>query len=185
MSVSNLLELFGQSLKEDLQSNLKTKMAAKSKNGFSGDTRLEASIRISYVDNDGDIIGVDLYLNNYYQWVNAGRAAGKGISKEGQISLEKWIKSRGLNKGLSPLKKKQIKAIKNKTVRKSVKQVSQEKVIKRIVFAISKKIKERGYEATHFFNEVLYDGRLEKLKQRMKEEYGKDLQLEIIAPHKK
>ena len=180
MSVSKLIELFAIKLQEDLQSTLKAKLLSKSKNGFSGDSRLAASIRISYYENGGDIFGFDLLMNDYYKWVNKGRAAGKGISREGQVKLEKWIKSRGLKPALTDNRKKKISSVRNKRIKKSFKKLSEDKAIKKVVFAISKKIKEKGYEANHFFDEVIKDGRVEKLKARMKEAYKQELELEIL-----
>jgi ribosomal protein S26 len=174
MPVDKAIEMFAQKLSEDLQSELQVAMSRKSKTGFDGNTRLGASIRISYLENDGDIFGFELYLNDYYKWVNEGRKAGKGISREGQEKLVKWIKSRGIVP-----KVKAIKTIKNKQLRKGVKQITTDKLIKKMVFAISKKIKEKGYEATHFFDNVLYDGRIERFRKYLLEQYKIDLQLEI------
>lgn len=174
MPASNAIELFGQKLLEDLNESLKRKMSAKSKTGFSGDTRLGASIRIAYLDNQDEVFGFELYLQDYYKWVNEGRKAGKGISREGQEKLKKWIKSRGIKPSV-----KSIRTIKNKQIRKGVKQITEEKLINKMVFAISKKIKEKGYEATYFWDEVINDGRVEKFQTYLKEQYRIDFQLEI------
>lgn len=174
MSASRAIELFAQKLSEDLQDELRMQLARKSKTGFSGDSKLGASIRISYLQNGDDVFGFELYLADYWKWVNDGRAAGKGISREGQEKLIKWIKSRGLKPTV-----KQIKTIKNKTVRKSVKQITEDKLLKRMVFAISKKIKDKGYEANHFFDNVINDGRIPRFQQYLLEQYKIDLQLEI------
>lgn len=180
MSASSLIELFAENLKRDLQESLKNKLQAKSKNGYSGDSRLGASIRVSYLDSAGEIFGFELYLSDYFYWVNKGRASGKGISKEGQENLIRWIRSRGLQPTV-----KAIKTIKNKQIRKAVKQLSTEKQIKSMVFAISKKIKDKGYDANYFFDEVINDGRIERLTTRFKEQYKQDLQLQINDMTKK
>lgn len=184
MPVQRAIELFAQKLSEDLQAELRRDLAAKSKNGFSGDSRLGASIRIQYLTAGDTVYGFELYLNDYYYWVNKGRKPGKGISREGQANMAKWIKIRGLIPQLSDRKTKKIKAIKDKTVRKQTKTISQEKAIKQVVFVMSKKIKEKGYEGTHFFDKVLKDGRIQTFTQYLLNQYSVDLQLEIVEPLK-
>ena len=66
MSFSNAIELFAESMLVDLRENLKLKLAAKSNNGFNGDSRLGASIRIKYLQNGDNIFGFELYLSDYY-----------------------------------------------------------------------------------------------------------------------
>ena len=49
---------------------------------------------------------------------------------------------------------------------------------------LSKKIKEKGYEGNHFFDNVLKDGRIEKFTAYLMNQYKVDLQLEIVEPLK-
>lgn len=179
MSASSLIELFAENLKRDLQENLKTKLQAKSKNGYSGDSRLGASIRVSYLDSAGEIFGFELYLSDYFYWVNKGREPGN-VSIEGRDNLIRWIKSRGLKPTV-----KAIKTIKNKQIRKSVKQLTEEKKLERYATAIQKKIQLYGYDGNYFFDEVINDGRIERLTTRFKEQYKQDLQLQINDMTKK
>ena len=95
-----------------------------------------------------------------------------------------WIKSRGLAPTISDSKKKQIKSINNKQVKKAVRQISLEKRVKQVVYVMSKKIKEKGYDANHFFDEVVNDGRIEKFGKYLREQYAIDLQLQIVEPLK-
>lgn len=184
MKVSNVIELFADKLKTDLQELLQRKLAAKSDKGYDGNSALGASIRISFLEHAGLIYGFELYLSDYYYWVNKGRQPGKGISREGQEKLAMWIKSRGLAPTISDRRKKQIKSIQNKKVKKAYKQISLEKKIKQVVFVISKKIKEKGYEANHFFDEVVNDGRIERFTTYLREQYKQDLELALIEPLK-
>jgi hypothetical protein len=179
MSVTRVLEFFAIKLKEDIQHELVEVMKKKSKNGFSGDTRLGASIRIEYLQKGDEIYGFNLYINDYYYWVNKGRKAGKGVSKEGQEKLAMWVKTRGLIPQIAKRTDKRIKSIKNKKVRQGAKKLSMDKRIKSFVFVISQKIKKKGYEATHFFDKVINDGRVPKLLDYIKEAYQQELDLEI------
>jgi hypothetical protein len=167
MSVTRVLEFFAIKLKEDIQHELVEVMKKKSKNGFSGDTRLGASIRIEYLQKGDEIYGFNLYINDYYYWVNKGRKAGKGVSKEGQEKLAMWVKTRGLIPQIA------------KRTDKRIKKLSMDKRIKSFVFVISQKIKKKGYEATHFFDKVINDGRVPKLLDYIKEAYQQELDLEI------
>lgn len=176
MSAESFIELFAENLKRDLQDNLKEKLLAKSKGGFSGDSRLGASIRIVYTTEGTLLTGFELWLNDYYQWVDEGRQPGN-VSREGQQSIAMWVKSRQLVGQASTRSKKQVKSLKNKKVKKAVKQVNFEKLVQRIVYPIVKKITKFGYKGNFFFSEVVNDGRLDKFKQRLSEAYGQEIQI--------
>lgn len=183
MPLGSAIQLFAESLVLDLQANLKKKLlqkAAKYNSEFSGDSRLGASIRIEYLQFGDTIYGFNLYMSDYYYWVNKGRESGKGVSREGQEKMAAWVRSRGMTPTLGDRTKKRIAKIKDKKVKKQTKQISYDKKVKQVVFIISKTIKERGYEANHFMDEVLADGRLKRFSQYLKEQYKQDLELEIV-----
>jgi hypothetical protein len=46
-----------------------------------------------------------------------------------------------------------------------------------MVYVISRKIKEKGYEGTGFWDKVIKDGRVEKLRELIKQELKKDIEI--------
>lgn len=174
MSAQVLLDEFGKKIVNDVRASYLEKQAAKAaKLGkpFNPNSRLAASM--SYEINQTDE-GIEMVFKmaDSYIYVDKGRAPGP-VSKQGQESIARWIKTRGLTPSISNLKKRQIKSIKSRTVKKAVRQISQEKAIKSLVFVIARKLKAEGYDATHFYSVIEKDGRLEEIKTKVLDEIKK------------
>lgn len=165
MSVQKILEEFGTGLKEDLQSEL----IKKGVTSDGQDSRLGASIRFYFTANSNGGPILNLALNDYYEAVNDGRGANE---KPPPITpLINWIKRKGLKPEISKKRNLTFKSLKNKTVKKSFKAITREKAILGYAIAISKNIAKHGtikrfnYTGSHFFDIVVKDGRVEKLKK--------------------
>ncbi len=91
-----------------------------------------------------------------------------------------WIKRRGIKPQPNETRTKKVKALKNKTIKKAVKQQDRAKQIKSIAFAISRNIGKNGYEGNHFYSEVVNDGRMAQLKADLSALLKKDIEIEII-----
>jgi hypothetical protein len=173
MAFDKAIELFAEKLLGDLRDTLQKKLRAKSKSGHDGNSRLGASLKIVYYRSGSLITGFQITANDYHVWVNAGRSKG-GVSIKGQENIERWIKTRGIKPNFD----KQLKTKKKRISKLSGKQIYDRKV-KQLTFLISRKLKNKGYEGTHFVNEVLGDGRIERFNEYILKQYQIELELEI------
>jgi hypothetical protein len=177
MTIRDILDEFGTNLKEDLQKEL-LKKGVETNGGQN--SRLGASIRFFFT-NDGQTL--NLGLNDYYEAVDKGRGENK---KNPPITpILNWIKRKGITFELSTKRKALIKGTKNKTVRKGLKQMSLEKKRLGLAFGISKSIgkhgtiKRFGYHGANFFDTVVKDGRIEKLKKDLSEVCKQEIKIAI------
>ena len=183
-----LLSEFGKDITVDLKSNLKkrleeraAKTLAKSKYKDKSvkklTSRLEASILANPVKYVNGGLLFTLTMNDYWDAVNSGR---KPTTKSGDGSLRKnlirWIKTRKLKIEVSKRKQAKASTLKNKKVKKTYKKQTFDEAVEAASYAIAKKIHKDGYEGNHFYDEVIKDGRIDKLK----EDIAKLINTEII-----
>lgn len=167
MTIQSILDDFGTHLKEDLQKEL---LAKGVETNGGQNSRLGNSIRFFFTNNGTTL---NLALNDYYEAVDKGRGANEKAPPVS--SLLAWIKRKGITFTLSQKRTGLIKATKNKTVRKGLKQVSIEKARLGLAFAISRSIGKHGtikrfnYHGANFFDHVVKDGRIDKLKTALYE----------------
>lgn len=138
-------------------------------------SNLIASIRFSPVVL-GKQIEFQFLMTDYWQWLEKGRKAGK---MPPEAPILKWIAKRGIKETLTNKRKSLLKKLGNKTVRKGLKQLSRDKALKQIAFAIRKKIGNEGTRATHFYSNVVTDKLISDLKQTMKEKFKQDIIIEL------
>jgi hypothetical protein len=174
-----LLSEFGKDITIDLKKNLRLKInerAAKtlSKSKFKDksvkdvQSRLEASILANPVKFvDGGLV-FTLTMNDYWEVVDKGRKAAN-VSSEGQSKIAEWSSTRGVAEKIriSDLEKRKEKQSKSKSKRKlkTLKKMPFDQAKKAAAFLISRKLKSKKLEPTHFFDDVIKDGRIEKLKE--------------------
>lgn len=169
MNLKPIFDAFGTKLKEDLQQSLRD-------NGVEydgSDSRLSASIKFYYNENTG-VFG--LSMNDYWEALNNGRAAGK--TPPPIAPLISWIKRKGLFAGVSLKRKEKLriaKVGKTKVEVKQLKKLNREDIIRSQAFAISKSIGKKGFKGNHFVEEVLNDGRLTQLRQDVGKAIGKEI----------
>lgn len=124
-------------------------------------------------------------MNDYWEYVENGRRAGK---KPPIDELIKWIKWKGIKPTLyDRAKAKAVKGLKG-AERKTARENAYEKSVKSLAFAIATKIAQKGtikrfnYKGSNFIKDVLKDMRVVKLQNDIAREIG--LEIEVILNDK-
>ena len=172
--IDEILVEFGMKLEQDLQDSLASKM------GSGYNARLSGKIKSLPIRHMGDLTEYILQMPLYGKALDGGR----GPTKEpGNGALRKnlvdWIKRRGLEVKISQRKQLRAAKVKNKKIKKAVKQRNFEDAVKSLAYAIAKKIHKDGYKGNQFFSEVINDGRLEKLEKDLLEVTQNEVIIEI------
>lgn len=171
--IIKVLDEFGEKTKNDLIASIDSKTTVK--------TRLGASIKFEYMNLSGGLRFV-LRLNDYYEIVDKGRGTGN-VSKEGSDSIMKWAQTRGIVEKLrvKDLQTRLAKQSNNKTKRpkKALKKKDFQKFSKGIAYVIARNIERRGYEGNNWFTDIVEDGRIEELQNKLTELIGNNFEIEI------
>ena len=186
--VEIILEAFGTKVVEDLRKSLSDKLQAKAayyQNKYEGaspnpnESALGASIKYRVVDSANGL-KLNVYLNDYWEAVDTGRKPA-GVSQGAKI--DKWIKSRNLIPGFQKnnLKDRLKKQSENTSNRKKkvLKVMKFSEAVKAMDFLVRRKLKDKGYWGIHFFDEVVNDGRQEKLTKDIALAMKKDIEIII------
>ncbi len=172
--IDEILVEFGMKLEQDLQDSLASKM------GGSYNARLSGKIKSLPIRHMGDLTEYILQMPLYGKALDGGRGPTK---EHGNGALRKnlvdWIKRRGLEVKISQRKQLRAAKVKNKKIKKAVKQRNFEDAVKSLAYAIAKKIHKDGYKGNQFFSEVINDGRLEKLERDLLEATQNEVIIEI------
>ena len=99
----------------------------------------------------------------YAKAVDKGRRPGKQPPLE---PIMRWIANKGI--ALPPVstrRQKLTKSLKNKTVRKTLKQLSTQQRARSLAYLIARKIGEKGTPATSFYSSVVTPSLFEQLKK--------------------
>lgn len=176
--IEDLLTEFGKQLVIDTQKSLKSKQRDSSLN-----SRLSTSIKPQTTYESGKIV-FKLTMNDYWDAVNSGRdPTSKGGDGALRRNLIRWIKTRKLKVEISKRKEEKAKTLKNKKVKKSYKKQTYETAVENLAFVIARKIHKDGYEGNNFFDEVINDGRIEKLQSEITELVKDDIIIEIRSSY--
>ena len=185
--IKDLLDEFGKALNDDTRSSLKKALddrAAKHK-GRKRKSRLEASVKpiVSFSD---DTIKFTLNMNDYWAVVNDGRSPNS-VSAEGQKKIVEWSAVSGFAEkirltDLEQRKKKQSLS-ERKGKLKKLQKMSFDKAKKTAGFLVARSLKNKSIEPTHFFDEVINDGRIEKLQSEITELVKDDIIIEIRSSY--
>jgi hypothetical protein len=187
--IEKLLGDFGELLTLDTRSSLKKKLdERRSKYSIKNSrtqSNLSASIKPLVTYSKGGI-GLRLTMNDYWEVVNDGRQAS-GVSEDGQNSIAEWSASSGFAESirlsnLAYRKDKQTKSkaeSKRKRKWKTLKKMPFELAKKQAGFLVARSLKKKSIKPTHFFDEVIKDGRLEELKLKIAELIKTDLVINI------
>ena len=181
--VEKILEAFGTKVVEDLCKSLSEKLQARAASYKSkypggssnpGESALGASIKFTIIDSK-----INFSLNDYWEAVDGGRKAA-GVSQDARI--DKWIKSRNLIPGFqkSNLEDRiENQNRRNKTNRetKVLQKLTFAEALKAMDFLVRRKLQNKGYEGNYFFNEVMEDGRQEKLIVDIRTALKKDVEI--------
>lgn len=185
--IKDLLDEFGKALNDDTRSSLKKALddrAAKHK-GRKRTSRLEASVKPTVSFSD-DTIKFTLNMNDYWAVVNDGRSPNS-VSAEGQKKIAEWSAVSGFAEkirltDLEQRKQKQSLS-KRKGKLKKLQKMSFDKAKKTAGFLVARSLKNKSIEATHFFDEVINDGRIEKLQSEITELVKDDIIIEIRSSY--
>ena len=178
--IKDLLNEFGKQLVTDTQKSLKSKQRDQSLN-----SRLSTSIKPTTKFADGALV-FNLTMNDYWAAVNSGRGP---TEKSGDGSLRKnlirWIKTRKLKIEISKRRTEKASTLKNKKVKKVYKKQTYEQAVEQVAYAIANKIHKAGYKGNHFFDQVIEDGRIEKLKSDISKLINTEIIIDIQQATKK
>jgi len=158
--IRDLLNEFGLKLTNDLRKSLKDKQRDRALI-----SNLDRSVKPSTKFESGNLY-FKLEMNDYWDAVNSGRSPTEN-SGDGSVrkNLIRWIKTRKLKVEISKRKETKAKSLNSKKVKKAYKQQTRDEAIEQMAYAIANKIHKEGYEGNHFFDEVIKDGRIDKLKE--------------------
>lgn len=202
-TLREILDDFGSDLKEDLQKA----MISKGITSNGQNSRLGASIRFYFSENDGHPV-IKLAAHDYLDYVDGGRGGtdnpkGKSDPKPAPVSeILSWMKRKGIKpekEDTSKLSFRQIgnrqkkvsivNNIKNKSIKKAAKvkirQWDAKKAQLSMAIAISKSIGKHGtikrfnYQGADFFDHVVKDGRVQKLQEKVSAFLGKQIIIEL------
>lgn len=159
-TLKEIFDEFGAKLKEDLQQKLRDEGVE-----YDGqDSRLSASIVFRFNETNAQF---NLYMNDYWEVLNDGRGPNK---KAPPISpLENWIKRKSIPVKISNKKQALTKSIKDKTLKKSLSQQTRQQAIRSAAIAMSKSIGKKGFKGNQFADEVINDGRMDELQNKVSE----------------
>jgi hypothetical protein len=181
-----IVELFMVKLVKDTKASLVNKekqKAAKFGSSYNGNSRLWGTIKSKTIEEAG-LTKVQLKMEDYYYWVDAGRKSGDVASS---ADISGWIKRKGLNP-VKIIEGMRQEARDKRNTKKRVskyKPIAFKKAVEQMDYLVRRKLTAKGYTGNQFYSEVINDGRVEKLKKDYKDACGKDLLLEVKTAVKK
>lgn len=181
--IAEVLSEFGFALTVDTKKSLKSKLEERASKygGRKRTSRLEASIKPEPIEFKSGIITFKLTMNDYWDIVNGGRKAS-GVSEDGQSKIADWSALSGLAEKIriSDLaNRKQKQSLSKRKGLKTLKKMPFDRAKKAAGYLVARSLKKKSLDPTHFFDEVINDGRIEELKQRLTEVIKKDIQIQI------
>lgn len=182
--ISEVLSEFGFTLTVDTKKSLKSKLdeRASKYGGRKRTSRLEASMdKQPPIESKNGVITFRFKMNDYWAVVNDGRKASN-VSEEGQDKIADWSALSGLAEKIriSDLaNRKQKQSLSKRKGLKTLKKMPFDRAKKAAGYLVARSLKKKSLDPTHFFDEVINDGRIEELKQRLTEVIKKDIQIQI------
>ena len=182
--IIKILDEFNLKLAEDTRISLQTKLdeRAAKHNGKRVKSRLWASVKpVATVFNNGSL-KMKLTMNDYWSVVNDGRKASD-VSDEGQSKIADWSATRGLAEKIRitdlEARKQRQSLSERKGKLKTLKKMPFERAKKAAGYLVARSLKNKALEPTHFFDEVINDGRLEKLSEDITKIFRTEILIEI------
>lgn len=181
--ISEVLSEFGFTLTVDTKKSLKSKLdeRASKYGGRKRTSRLEASAEARPIEFSNGVITLKFSMNDYWDIVNGGRKASN-VSEDGQSKIADWSALSGLAEKIriSDLaNRKQKQSLSKRKGLKTLKKMPFDRAKKAAGYLVARSLKKKSLDPTHFFDEVINDGRIEELKQRLTEVIKKDIQIQI------
>ena len=183
--IVKVLTEFGEKTVPDLQSSLKSRLTEKSnKYGTrrNSSSRLANSIKFNFT-NRADALVFTISMADYGKFVDGGRNPG-GVSEYGQKSIAEWSKKQGVaesyrKKDLETRLGRQSKS--NRKNKKKLTKMPFDRAAKTIAFLVSRKLKKQGFEGNNFFRDIINDGRLDELNDKLREVIKNEIKIEILS----
>lgn len=196
--IKELLDDFNEKLVIDTRESLQTKLDERTKETLTKSkykdksfkkvkSRLWASVKAPPAIFDKGVIKARLLMNDYWAVVNDGRKASN-VSEEGQDKIAAWSATRGLAEKIriTDLEaRKQRQSLSERKNLKTLKKMPFDRAKKVAGFLVARSLKKKSLEPTHFFDEVLNDGRIAKLKEDLTELVKTEFTIEIRKEIKK
>lgn len=181
--IKELLDEFNEKLVIDTRSSLQNKLdeRANKHNGKKVKSRLWASVAAPPAIFDKGMIKAKLTMNDYWEVVNDGRKASN-VSEEGQSKIAEWSATRGLAEKIriSDLeKRKEKQKLSERKNLKTLKKMPFDRAKKAAGFLVARSLQKKSLEPTHFFDEVINDGRLKELEEKLSEILKSELIINI------
>lgn len=167
--IIDLLDAFNLKLVEDTRNSLQDKLdqrAAKYQ-GKKVRSRLWASVYGAPAVFKNGNVTTTLTMNDYWAVVNDGREANN-VSEEGQDKIAEWSATRGLAEKIrvSDLEqRKQRQSLSERKNLKTLKKMPFDRAKKAAGYLVARSLQKKSLEPTHFFDEVINDGRLQELEE--------------------
>jgi hypothetical protein len=173
--VEDILVKYATRIALDAEKNLRSNKNGRDSNASGS---LSESITVSPVEFFGNNYSIEISMNDYWNWVNDGRGAGKRppISK-----IIQWIKDKQLrldDKGVTKRGYKRSGTLissSNKKVKMGNRQVS---IIEATAYKIAAKIGKFGTKGTDFLTDAI-DDNTEGLIKELKQASKKDIVIQI------
>lgn len=174
-----ILDLFGKDLITDLTKSLSNKGHGASASGVGGSTKLAGTMSFTVFGQETSLI-FELEMADYWEYINDGtrKANSKGSGgKELAKKLDDWARGKGIY-GLAIYKSK----LKNPSKSKRTFNKAQ----RSLAWAIKKNIHKKGiikrfnYKGSHWFDDVVNDGRLETLSEQLSEVLAREVTVELV-----
>ena len=178
-----LLDDFNLKLQKDTRDSLQKELDARAAKhgGKKVKSRLWASVQpIPAIFRNGKIIA-KLTMNDYWDVVNDGRKAS-GVSADGQKKIAEWSSTRGLAEKIRITDLEARKKKQSLSERKNLKTLSKmpfDRAKKAAGYLVARSLKKKALEPTHFFDNVVNDGRIEKLKEDISKIFKAEVLIDI------
>jgi hypothetical protein len=165
-----LLDTFNKKLVDDTRASLRAKLdeRAPADSRFKGkESRLEASVYGAPSVFKNGSVTTTLTMNDYWAVVNDGRDANN-VSSEGQDKIAEWSATRGLAEKIRITdleQRKQRQSLSERKNLKTLKKMPFDRAKKAAGYLVARSLQKKSLEPTHFFDEVINDGRLQELEE--------------------
>lgn len=173
--VEDILVKYATRIALDAEKNLRSNKNGKDSNASGS---LAESIKISPVEFFGNNYSIEISMNDYWQWVNDGRGAGKRppISK-----IIQWIRDKQLrldDKGVTKRGYKREGTLISSSKKKVTMGNKQVSILEATAYKIAAKIAKFGTKGTDFLTDAI-DDNTEGLIKELKEASKKDIVIQI------
>ena len=174
--IIEVLTIWGEKLYRSTQDEINKAIAA---DGGGQTSSLAGDLDFQVLNKNG-VVSFNLFFKgkgaDYWDYANQGvdgtsvkhgsdyKFKKKNLNRDAMIA---FIKKRHIKIEIDAKQTAQIKSLKNKTVRKGVKQIARDKQINTVAFLIGRSIAKKGIKPLGFIEKAVTDARLQELKQML------------------